>query len=124
MSQALLILSVRCRGIYLGAESWGVTRVQLKPHVQWRGGSTLVANLTPGHTRGCTTWTMKVDGLHAVIIGSPNVNPGYILVGNKDYPAIATARLSPALALTDLTVPDFSARRIFSIFIASTIASG
>ena len=54
------------------------------------GGSTLIANLTPGHTRGCTTWTMKVDGLNAVIIGSPNVNPGYILVGNNDYPAIAT----------------------------------
>ncbi len=54
------------------------------------GGSTLVANLTPGHTRGCTTWTLKVDGLNAVIIGSPNVNPGYILVNNKDYPAIAT----------------------------------
>jgi metallo-beta-lactamase class B len=54
------------------------------------GGSTLIANLTPGHTRGCTTWTMKVDGLNAVIIGSPNVNPGYILVNNQDYPAIAT----------------------------------
>jgi len=24
-----------------------------------------------------------------VIIGSPNVNPGYILVGNKNYPGIA-----------------------------------
>ena len=54
------------------------------------GGSTLIARLTPGHTRGCTTWTMKVEGLHAVIIGSPNVNPGYLLVGNKDYPSIAT----------------------------------
>jgi metallo-beta-lactamase class B len=54
------------------------------------GGSTLIANLTPGHTRGCTTWTMKVAGLNAVIIGSPNVNPGYILENNKDYPAIAT----------------------------------
>jgi metallo-beta-lactamase class B len=53
------------------------------------GGSTLTARLTPGHTRGCTTWTMTVDGLNAVIIGSPNVNPGYILVGNKDYPGIA-----------------------------------
>ena len=53
------------------------------------GGSTVVAHLTPGHTRGCTTWTMRVDGLNAVIIGSPNVNPGYILVGNKDYPGIA-----------------------------------
>ena len=54
------------------------------------GGSTLTAHLTPGHTRGCTTWTMKVAGLNAVIIGSPNVNPGYILVGNQDYPGIAT----------------------------------
>lgn len=54
------------------------------------GGSTLVAHRTPGHTPGCTTWTMKVDGLNAVIIGSPNVNPGYILVGNKNYPAIAS----------------------------------
>ena len=58
------------------------------------GGSVLVAHLTPGHTKGCTTWTMQVkDGgktLNAVIIGSPNVNPGYILVNNKTYPGIAT----------------------------------
>jgi metallo-beta-lactamase class B len=57
------------------------------------GGSTLVAHLTPGHTKGCTTWTMQVrDGarsLDAVIVGSPNVNQGYILVGNKTYPEIA-----------------------------------
>src|SRR5215813_10326615 len=57
------------------------------------GGTTLVAHLTPGHTKGCTTWTMKVtDGgkqLDAVIIGSPNVNPGYKLVGNQLYPGIA-----------------------------------
>jgi metallo-beta-lactamase class B len=57
------------------------------------GGTTLVAHLTPGHTKGCTTWTMKVsDGgkqLDAVIIGSPNVNPGYKLVGNELYPKIA-----------------------------------
>ncbi len=58
------------------------------------GGSTLFARLTPGHTRGCTTWTMQIaEGakkLNAVIIGSPNVNPGYVLVNNKEYPAIAT----------------------------------
>ena len=57
------------------------------------GGSKLVAHLTPGHTKGCTTWTMQVeDGgrtLNAVIVGSPNVNPGYILVGNTTYPTIA-----------------------------------
>ena len=49
------------------------------------GGSKLVAHLTPGHTKGCTTWTMQVqDGartLNAVIVGSPNVNGGYLLVG-------------------------------------------
>jgi metallo-beta-lactamase class B len=57
------------------------------------GGSKLTARLTPGHTKGCTTWTMQVeeDGrkLNAVIVGSPNVNPGYILVGNTKYPQIA-----------------------------------
>jgi metallo-beta-lactamase class B len=57
------------------------------------GGSRLTAHLTPGHTKGCTTWTMQVHQgartLNAVIIGSPNVNPGYVLVGNKDYPQIA-----------------------------------
>ena len=25
------------------------------------GGTTLVAHLTPGHTKGCTTWTLKVQ---------------------------------------------------------------
>jgi metallo-beta-lactamase class B len=30
------------------------------------------------------------EKLNAVIIGSPNVNPGYILVDNKQYPGIAT----------------------------------
>ena len=57
------------------------------------GGAVVTARLTPGHTKGCTTWTMKVnDGSKkrdVVIIGSPNVNPGYKLVNNKDYPAMA-----------------------------------
>jgi metallo-beta-lactamase class B len=57
------------------------------------GGTTLVARRTPGHTRGCTTWTWQAkEGdkkYELVVIGSPNVNPGYKLVGNKDYPEIA-----------------------------------
>lgn len=57
------------------------------------GDAVLVAHLTPGHTKGCTTWTMKVnDGdksLDVVIVGSPNVNPGYKLVNNSAYPQIA-----------------------------------
>ncbi|HEY7056033.1 MAG TPA: subclass B3 metallo-beta-lactamase [Vicinamibacterales bacterium] len=57
------------------------------------GDAVLVARLTPGHTKGCTTWTMKVvDGgkiYDAVIVGSPNVNDGYKLVDNATYPQIA-----------------------------------
>jgi metallo-beta-lactamase class B len=57
------------------------------------GGMTLTAHLTPGHTRGCTTWSFKVsDGgrsYDVVIIGSVGVNPGYQLVNNKDVPNIA-----------------------------------
>jgi metallo-beta-lactamase class B len=57
------------------------------------GNAVLVAHLTPGHTKGCTTWTMKVkEGgktYNVVIIGSPNVNDGYKLVGNTVYPGIA-----------------------------------
>jgi metallo-beta-lactamase class B len=57
------------------------------------GDTVLVARLTAGHTKGCTTWTMTVkDGAkryQAVIIGSPNVNPGYKLVNNAAYPGIA-----------------------------------
>src|SRR4051812_17038787 len=57
------------------------------------GDAVLVAHLTPGHTRGCTTWTMKVkEGAKTydvVIVGSPNVNDGYKLVGNTVYPGIA-----------------------------------
>jgi len=57
------------------------------------GGTVLVAHLTPGHTKGCTTWTMQVTDrgktYNVVIVGSPNVNPGYKLTGNTSYPQIA-----------------------------------
>jgi metallo-beta-lactamase class B len=57
------------------------------------GGVVLVAHKTPGHTKGCTTWTMKVredtKTYNVVIVGSPNVNTGYKLVGNAAYPTIA-----------------------------------
>ena len=57
------------------------------------GGTTIVARLTPGHTPGCTTWTMTVTDAgrtyDIAIVGSPNVNPGYRLVNNSRYPRIA-----------------------------------
>ncbi len=58
------------------------------------GDAVLTAHLTPGHTKGTTTWTMKVkEGnktYNVVIIGSPNVNAGYKLVNNALYPQIAS----------------------------------
>jgi metallo-beta-lactamase class B len=58
------------------------------------GGVVLTAHLTAGHTKGCTTWTMRVKEngklRDVVIVGSPNVNPGYKLVDNRQYPGIAT----------------------------------
>ena len=57
------------------------------------GGAVLTAHKTAGHTRGCTTWSLKVTeagkSYDVVIVGSPNVNPGYKLVNNARYPAIA-----------------------------------
>src|SRR5262252_7175104 len=75
------------------------------------GGSKLTAHLTPGHTKGCTTWTMQVDEggrkLNALIVGSPNVNPGFILVGNKDYPQIADDYVKTFKVLNSLPVDLF-----------------
>jgi metallo-beta-lactamase class B len=58
------------------------------------GTTVLVAHLTPGHTKGCTTWTMKVReggrNYDVVIVGSPYMNPGSRLVNNPLYPDIAS----------------------------------
>jgi len=55
------------------------------------GGAVLTAHKTPGHTRGCTTWTLQVkEGgrrLNVVIVGSWNVNPGFRLVDRPGQPA-------------------------------------
>jgi metallo-beta-lactamase class B len=55
------------------------------------GSAVLVAHKTPGHTRGCTTWTMRAmiggQARDVVIVGSWNVNPGYRLVDHPGKPA-------------------------------------
>jgi metallo-beta-lactamase class B len=57
------------------------------------GGTTLTALKTPGHTRGCTTWTFSVADAartyEVVILCSINFNPGYRLVDNEAWPGIA-----------------------------------
>jgi metallo-beta-lactamase class B len=53
------------------------------------GGTELVAHVTAGHTRGCTTWTTNLrDGsrtLQVVLLCSPTVPSDYRLVNNPRY---------------------------------------
>jgi metallo-beta-lactamase class B len=57
------------------------------------GGTTLVAHATPGHTRGCTSWSLQVEEggkrYDVVIVGSTTINPGVHLAGKPSYPGIA-----------------------------------
>lgn len=53
----------------------------------------LTAHLTPGHTKGCTTWTMNTvaDGrtYRVVFLGGAGINPGARLLGEPTYPTMA-----------------------------------
>lgn len=55
------------------------------------GGVTMTAHLTPGHTRGCTTWTMitkeKGKSYHVVFVGSASVLPSYRFFDRPGAPA-------------------------------------
>jgi metallo-beta-lactamase class B len=58
------------------------------------GGVTLVAHLTPGHSLGCTTYTMTViengKPLEVVFVGGTSINPGVRLVKEPTtWPGIA-----------------------------------
>jgi metallo-beta-lactamase class B len=76
-----------------GAKPYPIDRVLQDGDEVTLGGTTLVAHLTPGHTRGCTTWSMKIQEggrtYNVVIIGSMGVNAGTKLVNNPQVPDIA-----------------------------------
>ncbi len=55
------------------------------------GGVTLTARATPGHTPGCTSWTMRVKGQGrplAIVFPCSITVAGNRLVGNMAYPGI------------------------------------
>jgi metallo-beta-lactamase class B len=54
------------------------------------GGTTLVAHLTPGHTRGCTTWTTKAQE------------------GGKTYNVVINCSLRPPTMLTPAVIDEFN----------------
>ena len=56
------------------------------------GGITLTAHLTPGHTPGCTSWSMQIPdgpGMRDALFFCSITTGGNPLVDNKAYPAIA-----------------------------------
>jgi metallo-beta-lactamase class B len=75
------------------------------------GDTVLTAHKTAGHTRGCTTWSLKVreagKTYDVVIVGSLNVNPGYKLVDNARYPEIADDYASGFRVLKSLSCDVF-----------------
>ncbi len=57
------------------------------------GGTKLTAHFTPGHTKGCTTWTAEIRDqgklYHLVFVCSTSF-PSYKLVNNAAYPNIVS----------------------------------
>lgn len=57
------------------------------------GGTVIQAHLTPGHTKGCTTWTTVVEEkgqkYDVVILCGMRMNAGEAILGNPDYPDMA-----------------------------------
>lgn len=72
------------------------------------GGLALTAIATPGHTPGCTTWTMRSDKLRVVFPCSLTV-AGNKLVGNRRYPQIVedfrTSFVRMAAVRADVVLP-------------------
>jgi metallo-beta-lactamase class B len=79
----------------LGGDDWTPVRVDRVLRDGDRvtlGDVTLTAHHTPGHTKGCTTWTMTTSEggrTYAVVfVGGTSVNQGVRLTGNARHPTI------------------------------------
>jgi len=77
---------------------WPPVRVDRRLHdgnTVTLGDVTLRAIHTPGHTPGCTTWTLSVvekgRSLQLCFVGSFSINEGVRLLGDPEYPNRAQA---------------------------------
>jgi len=80
------------------------------------GGTRLIANLTPGHTKGCTSWSMQVDEngtkYEVLILCGLTVSP-YKLTNNDQYPNIAEDARNSLLRLRAMHADVFLAAHGF-----------
>ena len=100
----------------LGASGWKAVKIDRVVHdgdAVALGGITLTAHRTPGHTQGCTTWTMETveDGkkYQVAFVCSVTINEGVHLVGNTRVPAIADQYARAFRALRDIKADVFVA---------------
>jgi metallo-beta-lactamase class B len=69
------------RAIKPGGKEHPIDRILHDGEAVTLGGSTLIAHLTPGHTRGCTTWTMRAQEggkTYNVMFGCSLRSPGVL----------------------------------------------
>ena len=78
------------RGMKAGGKEHPIDRILHDGEEVTLGGTTLVAHLTPGHTRGCTTWTMKAQE------------------GGRTYDVMFGCSLRPTGVLTPALVDEFT----------------
>ena len=96
MAQDADVLADGGKSDFRGGEHWTPVRADKVLHdgekVQL-GGVTMVAHLTAGHTKGCTTWSTVAEEngkkYNVVFVCSVRMNTGIPLVGNTKYPNIA-----------------------------------
>ncbi|NDG36637.1 MAG: metallo-beta-lactamase [Alphaproteobacteria bacterium] len=81
---------------FRGGETWTPAKVdrEIADLETLRLGNTeLTAHLTPGHTKGCTTWTMVAEEAgrryNVVFFCGMRMNPGIPLMNNPKYPQMA-----------------------------------
>ncbi len=110
-----------------GKADFDTSRAQFKPAKVDRiikdgeklelGGVSMVARVTAGHTKGCTTWTTVVEDagrkLNAVFVCSARISEGMNLVNNPRYPAIAADFRKTFATLKELPVDVFFASHAF-----------
>ena len=81
------------------------------------GGVTMVAHLTPGHTKGCTAWSTVAEEngreYNVVFVCSNRVSGGVPLIGNTKYPNIAEDYASGFQTLKSLPCDVFLASHGF-----------
>jgi metallo-beta-lactamase class B len=72
------------------------------------GGTTLVAHLHPGHTKGATSFTMDVQEggktYHVIIANMGSINPGVKVSGMPGYPGITQDYANTFLSQKDMKI--------------------